>query len=226
MISHNPRAAVFKVSILGLARSPTSDRWAIRRQRDCFNTWAREEPNHQRFERGGVHKVFQYLGSRGAQRWAATKADINALFQYLGSRGAQHATSSRTGLLEQFQYLGSRGAQPDPDRRRLLLRLGFNTWAREEPNLRGVLHTREKADVSILGLARSPTGQVHGPGDSHRVSILGLARSPTPIITQCSTKDLWFQYLGSRGAQPETNAKHQETGHQFQYLGSRGAQRD
>ena len=34
--------------------------------------------------------------------------------------------------------------------------LGFNTWAREEPNLPEELEMQAK-EVSILGLARSPT---------------------------------------------------------------------
>ena len=37
-------------------------------------------------------------------------------------------------------------------------------------------------NVSILGLARSPTSDLDPVGQQKRVSILGLARSPTLLI--------------------------------------------
>ena len=100
-------------------------------------------------------------------------------------------------------------------------------------------------DVSILGLARSPTSTFFAVSGATRVSILGLARSPTVnrLFQLCQL--LRFQYLGSRGAQPiaylpvdtgkrfntwareEPNIPHRRMrafGKAFQYLGSRGAQ--
>ena len=77
--------------------------------------------------------------------------------------------------------------------------IGFNTWAREEPNLTRA-SIPETVDVSILGLARSPT--------------------------KAATSSFWriaFQYLGSRGAQPSSSAASRPF-RTFQYLGSRGAQ--
>ena len=123
----------------------------------------------------------------------------------------------------QFQYLGSRGAQLQ----NLIIRPQnsscFNTWAREEPNIyKGRKYSRFK--VSILGLARSPTRWVLDPARIKiMVSILGLARSPTPRQTSGQRMVIWFQYLGSRGAQPRTR-QGRLTVAEFQYLGSRGAQ--
>ena len=98
----------------------------------------------------------------------------------------------------------------------------FNTWAREEPNLLWyALWIR--LQVSILGLARSPTkkqfreamewqfqylGSRGAQRDMsletnmlQRVSILGLARSPTLLANGRLLLKSQFQYLGSRGAQ-------------------------
>ena len=126
-----------------------------------------------------------------------------------------------------FQYLGSRGAQLQLYTGRSGVDAGFNTWAREEPNLRLPTCLYPQASVSILGLARSPTrrdGEQHPQGRFNTwareepnlmerawrlviiVSILGLARSPT-----LNPHDLhplrMFQYLGSRGAQPTETAR-------------------
>ena len=65
-----------------------------------------------------------------------------AQFQYLGSRGAQHVAIDR-GIdpIAVFQYLGSRGAQLRQSIP-VFQHDGFNTWAREEPNvLMGLLAT-------------------------------------------------------------------------------------
>ena len=44
--------------------------------RACFNTWAREEPNFTASTIVPGTGGFQYLGSRGAQQVAASKADM------------------------------------------------------------------------------------------------------------------------------------------------------
>ena len=69
--------------------------------------------------------------------------------------------------------------EPNPQlRSHLNHRVRFNTWAREEPNL--MLKGFDSGDdVSILGLARSPTSGRKPAWDLEEVSILGLARSPT-----------------------------------------------
>ena len=77
------------------------------------------------------------------------------VFQYLGSRGAQHPNLLNPLRINPFQYLGSRGAQLFLSTVRAFA-LGFNTWAREEPNGRKKSGLGREL-VSILGLARSPT---------------------------------------------------------------------
>ena len=57
-------------------------------------------------------RLFQYLGSRGAQRQGGKMPVFKQGFQYLGSRGAQRNNHFHIPLDNQFQYLGSRGAQP------------------------------------------------------------------------------------------------------------------
>ena len=119
----------------------------------------------------------------------------------------------------------------------------FNTWAREEPNIKNIWYSYFR-DVSILGLARSPTLINHYttpermfqylgsrgaqpeqgtfPCGHQSVSILGLARSPTSF-PQYALISIPFQYLGSRGAQLKKSPVELLAG-VFQYLGSRGAQ--
>ena len=100
------------------------------------------------------------------------------MFQYLGSRGAQQLSCMYKTGQTPFQYLGSRGAQRETHETHETFS-SFNTWAREEPNDRCQTSSDCGSAVSILGLARSPTGPFWGQG-RHEV----------------------FQYLGSRGAQP------------------------
>ena len=142
-----------------------------------------------------------------------------------------------------FQYLGSRGAQHKKHLVFLFPRC-FNTWAREEPNLYWLITLLYGWEVSILGLARSPTRLAFNVESDSVVSILGLARSPTQRQHQESNGggfNTWareepnkqgmipafhaftFQYLGSRGAQ-RTFQPHFLSSSTFQYLGSRGAQ--
>ena len=188
---------------------------------NCFNTWAREEPNSIAVSSQPSDLRFQYLGSRGAQQYTGIGRTHCILFQYLGSRGAQRDTPDAGDEHLEFQYLGSRGAQHFFDICGLTYQ-SFNTWAREEPN------SATKADikalkVSILGLARSPTPIQIGDGYySDWVSILGLARSPTNVVNDAFHL-LLFQYLGSRGAQLRVQQL-RKRGSRFQYLGSRGAQ--
>ena len=187
------------VSILGLARSPTQ--------------------NSSKF----LHKhQFQYLGSRGAQLRSCNDIPLRVGFQYLGSRGAQHFGFQLRYSTTWFQYLGSRGAQLVASVSLSLPSIGFNTWAREEPNeCRSGKNELDDA-VSILGLARSPTFIVPEKLAFSIVSILGLARSPTRMLWQLYT-DTPFQYLGSRGAQLADPLARCNP-FRFQYLGSRGAQ--
>ena len=69
-----PGAARRNVSILGLARSPTESFTARRNFYFGFNTWAREEPNSPVIPLAPTHIPFQYLGSRGAQRFQTSPA--------------------------------------------------------------------------------------------------------------------------------------------------------
>ena len=169
---------LLSVSILGLARSPT--RLII----SCANLLVR----------------FQYLGSRGAQHsrdsllatgkrfntWAREEPNPshhltikNEIVSILGLARSPTRSWALRVMHEAFQYLGSRGAQRYGSRSYFKNRDGFNTWAREEPNLTSSLACCPLALVSILGLARSPTA---------------TRRFPSPPAP--------FQYLGSRGAQP------------------------
>ena len=143
------------VSILGLARSPTSfHRWRFSGFRR-FNTWAREEPNKKRGLVRAVRIQFQYLGSRGAQR-------------------IRHHGNS---IIDDVSILGLARSPTNPLR-----------------------HTGIQFVVSILGLARSPTCPRPCRKYSQGVSILGLARSPTRWRCRMTISKS-FQYLGSRGAQ-------------------------
>ena len=186
------------VSILGLARSPTYIK---------LQTLDNE--------------TFQYLGSRGAQHNPSTgKWPLTFRFNTWAREEPNVWIFNFAILGKLFQYLGSRGAQL-PALRRILLSTGFNTWAREEPN----------SDPRRGGYKRN-------------VSILGLARSPTCLQAELPST-FKFQYLGSRGAQPSAapcSATHNgfntwareepnvalisanSFDGVFQYLGSRGAQ--
>ena len=146
------------VSILGLARSPTRTRGhgltgmtfqylgSRGAQLDDppmltrmlgFNTWAREEPNVANVPATSMELSFQYLGSRGAQ-----------LMAYCFNNNAR---SFNTWAREEPNNSSAGSVRSPPC---------FNTWAREEPNaLNTVLQTLEQ--VSILGLARSPTHRRH-----------------------------------------------------------------
>ena len=147
-------------------------------------------------------RTFQYLGSRGAQHFAiynrilsdavsilglarsptssfCCAAGLSYKFQYLGSRGAQRQhilTKCLQNLL--FQYLGSRGAQLHIiiDQK---MSKGFNTWAREEPNL-------SYRPVEFFPFTR--------------FQYLGSRGAQQPLISSRPVKQQ-FQYLGSRGAQ-------------------------
>ena len=143
--------------------------------------------------------MFQYLGSRGAQHISASVLLVAGQFQYLGSRGAQRPRGKRSVFFTCFNTWareepnsGLRGhgagiscfntwAREEPNilsSGTLSERTCFNTWAREEPN-KGSRAVDAFAEVSILGLARSPTCE----------------KSPNRFQKM-------FQYLGSRGAQP------------------------
>ena len=122
-----------------------------------FNTWAREEPNTAKHQTCNRHHV-SILGLARSptvetgiyapedvcfNTWAREEPNdfligmdiLSHGFQYLGSRGAQRTFSISSMLMTSFQYLGSRGAQPALS--------GFSCVFQR---------------VSILGLARSPTG--------------------------------------------------------------------
>ena len=100
------------VSILGLARSPTVKMCVCICVFCCFNTWAREEPNPLAEIAPTRVQQFQYLGSRGAQQ--------NGVFDPLP--------------LESVSILGLARSP---------------TWR--------FFAVNSKHTVSILGLARSPT---------------------------------------------------------------------
>ena len=165
------------VSILGLARSPTFPACkTVRPDRVSILGLARSPTT--RMGASSIQVLFQYLGSRGAQRHAVSSAGLAVSVSILGlARSPTRLFQCRAGT---------------PFR--------FNTWAREEPNdnppikralavqfqylgSRGAQLCRMSQvacfTVSILGLARSPTNigsfRYFGCG----VSILGLARSPT-----------------------------------------------
>ena len=189
--------------------------------------------------------MFQYLGSRGAQRSKIPALSVTtSRFNTWAREEPNFSMKKDFSLRSMFQYLGSRGAQPYYGSY-LSCCTCFNTWAREEPNIidftgivfsfmfqylgsRGAQHSSmaysyDFVNVSILGLARSPTR----PGSMAQrrlpVSILGLARSPTWFYPFLRSAYSEFQYLGSRGAQHTvTQLRISET--LFQYLGSRGAQ--
>ena len=182
------------------------------------------------------------MGSRGAQQLRNHQKKQRQLFQYLGSRGAQRQTPSAAHQrVVSILGLARSPTQSDQSQKRIE---GFNTWAREEPNQLQKGEISAEQYVSILGLARSPTTILSGGCSLRGVSILGLARSPTggfPRIDNCQV----FQYLGSRGAQhggkiiraymrdvsilglarsPTGVQKKEKIRLMFQYLGSRGAQ--
>ena len=141
-------------------------------------------------------------------------------FQYMGSRGAQLRRSSTRNSLACFNTW-AREEPNFPSSRKACIRSSFNTWAREEPNLDVKLFSAIR-DVSIHGLARSPTAAIWSllygyrfqymgsrgaqqqadrmRGLSLKVSIHGLARSPTGGTVNWK-KRRRFQYMGSRGAQ-------------------------
>ena len=98
-----------------------------------FNTWAREEPNGicRNYSR---YRNVSILGLARSPTSAKTTEILRTLFQYLGSRGAQRRLLLKNRKDGLFQYLGSRGAQL-----KIALQIAnvrsFNTWAREEPNV-------------------------------------------------------------------------------------------
>ena len=99
---------------------------------------------------------------------------------------------------------------------------GFNTWAREEPNCRFCGGLRSDLEVSILGLARSPTDLVRQYIESILFQYLGSRGAQQPPFKDTVIYHK-FQYLGSRGAQLKRPGN-DITDCKFQYLGSRGAQ--
>ena len=101
-----------KVSILGLARSPTPARRCGVRRPAGFNTWAREEPN--------VPLIEAVLPLERFNTWAREEPNISL--------------STTVSCRMRFQYLGSRGAQLVLFAALLAYLTSFNTWAREEPN--------------------------------------------------------------------------------------------
>ena len=123
-----------------------------------FNTWAREEPNSSKTTPAANDVLFQYLGSRGAQlgvsavitsgisfnTWAREEPNsisrLPCALRLVSILGLARSPTEQCGQgidQHRFQYLGSRGAQLQSGRYRHI-RFGFNTWAREEPNCRGV----------------------------------------------------------------------------------------
>ena len=165
------------VSILGLARSPTIFLSHISTGHTGFNTWAREEPNMVQTVTY-LTQIVSILGLARSPTVSHFFLAILRMFQYLGSRGAQRRSGRASYGVIRFQYLGSRGAQRNdtlpnaPDSRfntwareepnPMLLEKSFeffcfNTWAREEPNYAASMRAKLRSPVSILGLARSPT---------------------------------------------------------------------
>ena len=121
------------------------------------------------------------------------------LFQYLGSRGAQRLFSPIFLSSSTFQYLGSRGAQQFGSLNCWSI-ASFNTWAREEPNSTPMT-SRSKSTVSILGLARSPTPFLIIPITFNKGFNTWAREEPNPLSEAVRTALCPFQYLGSRGAQ-------------------------
>ena len=75
----------------------------------------------------------------------------------------------------------------------------FNTWAREEPNIFPMSATYSAICFNTWAREEPNRSETIVPSFSS-VSILGLARSPTQTSRDCGSEDR-FQYLGSRGAQ-------------------------
>ena len=99
-----------------------------------FNTWAREEPNACVVHSFADGIPFQYLGSRGAQRLMMLLMSASSRFQYLGSRGAQLRGVSAV-ITSGIGF--NTWAREEPNGNFIpgdIIRKRFNTWAREEPN--------------------------------------------------------------------------------------------
>ena len=144
----------------------------------------------------GMADVFQYLA------FVILKRDALAV-SILGLARSPTKSPCFFLSLNLFQYLGSRGAQHE-DISGNASATGFNTWAREEPNLSGRAGSRINQGFNTWA-REEPNPCPHlMPPAPFPVSILGLARSPTGRRCRCPAPPVRFQYLGSRGAQPRT----------------------
>ena len=106
--------------------------------------------------------MFQYLGSRGAQRTIAELFRNIARFNTWAREEPNRITVTHLSPPPCFNTW----AREEPNffsRARRLSITGFNTWAREEPNVNVLEIGKMTKDVSILGLARSPTYILQSP---------------------------------------------------------------
>ena len=121
-------------------------------------------------------------------------------FQYLGSRGAQ-LLIPRFPRQSGVSILGLARSPTNFFDIYGLTYQSFNTWAREEPNASRRCAKFSRRTFQYLGSRGAQPDTPTILTCTTLVSILGLARSPTGAACM-RPRHSRFQYLGSRGAQP------------------------
>ena len=234
-------AAAFFVSIHGLAWSPTQPfqtAGTIRRFQSTgsrgarqrllpragsipgFNPRARVEPDP---EGKTICNFYRKVSIHGLA-WSPTHS---ALPPFRGGGVSIHGLAWSPTLALAETAASRRGFNPrarvEPDPKSALSAApyrSFNPRARVEPDF-GIIWILRQNDVSIHGLAWSPTSTPWVPCPARSVSIHGLAWSPTSKRLVFIPAIL-FQSTGSRGARQRENFSDRGKT-RFQSTGSRGA---
>ena len=122
--------------------------------------------------------MFQYLGSRGAQRASSGVLTPPGSFN-TWAREEPNSGGNRIAADEVVSILGLARSPTCGQPCRPPCRFRFNTWAREEPNG----HVKVKECVLCSGFntwaREEPNREIWSIANGSAVSILGLARSPT-----------------------------------------------
>ena len=148
-----------------------------------FNTWAREEPNVQ-ITRGSGMQIVSILGLARSPTCHGCIYHGSAVVSILGlARSPTNTESARALYYRRFNTW----AREEPNYPFPLLSCGksrFNTWAREEPNTASSAKMAGAARFQYLGSRGAQPDGAEWAGKRFQVSILGLARSPTAAVIQ------------------------------------------